>query len=32
VLNLVDEPLASLGEAELKPTPAVLEEIMQALM
>jgi len=32
LLNLVDEPLASLGEAQLKPSPAVLDEIMQALM
>jgi len=32
VLNLVDEPLASLGEDVLKPSPAVLDEIMKSLM
>ena len=32
VLNLVDEPLATLDEALLKPSPAVLDEIMQSLM
>ena len=32
VLNLVDEPLASLDETLLKPSPAVLDDIMQSLM
>jgi 2-oxoglutarate ferredoxin oxidoreductase subunit beta len=32
VLNLVDQPLATLTEAQVKPSPAVLEEIMQGLM
>jgi len=32
VLNLVDEPLATLDEALLKPSPAVLDDIMQSLM
>ncbi len=32
LLNLVDEPLASLDETLLKPSPAVLDDIMKALM
>ena len=32
VLNLVDEPLATLPESRVKPSAAVLEEIMQGLM
>jgi 2-oxoglutarate ferredoxin oxidoreductase subunit beta len=32
VLNLVDEPLATLPESRVKPSQAALEEIMQGLM
>jgi 2-oxoglutarate ferredoxin oxidoreductase subunit beta len=32
ILNLVDAPLASLGEDVLKPSPAVLDHLMQSLM
>jgi hypothetical protein len=32
VLNLVEEPLATLGEDLLKPSPAELDKIMHSLM
>jgi 2-oxoglutarate ferredoxin oxidoreductase subunit beta len=31
LLNLVDEPLATLPESRVRPSPGVLEEIMEEL-